>query len=249
MIATGYNDTTPEVAAAVDPIMRALVAAGVEHVIWVNYVAHLSEWADSNAVLVAATSRWPQLQIADWNAVALPHDEWFQDLAHMNSYGAQALARFLHPLLVAACGAACAPPPVFCGLARTVNGFDYVRATGIACPSALGATVSIERGVRGPWACARNTGGVIELTCANDTEKIELLERSPVHATRSGGEVRLANWTFRLRDGHMEGRSSKRWLPLGRPPWCVPDVPREVLLAFRLRSITKDGGCFVLPIS
>lgn len=247
VIVAGYNDTTPEVAEAIDPLMRALTSAGVEHVIWVTYVEHLSEWTDSNAVLVTATARWPQLMLADWNAVALQHDDWFVDQAHMDSYGAQALARFLHPFLVYACGAACVPPPpAYCGLARTTNGFDYVRAAGIECPAALGSVVSIERNERGPWGCSRNVDGTIELTCVDGDRRIELLERSPVPATHRGGVVTLSNWSFRVSGRLMQGRrdGSARWLSLGRAPWCIPDVPREVLVALGLKPLTANGGCF-----
>jgi hypothetical protein len=194
---------------------------------------------------VAAAARWPQLTLADWNAVALPHPEWFVDDAHMGSLGGRALATFLHPFLLKACGAACAPPPpVFCGLARTVNGFDYVRASGVTCPSALGITVSVERNARGPWACSRSVGGGIELRCTFGTEEIDLLERSPVPARASAGVVTLANWSFRLRRGTLLGRNAKPWRSFGRAPWCIPDLPREVLLALKLKAVTPDGGCF-----
>lgn len=247
VIDTGYNDTPSEVAEAVDPLMQALVGFGVTHVIWVTLVERLSEWTVSNAEVVAAAKRWPQLILADWNAVALPHPEWFTDEAHMNSLGARALAAFLHPFLVYACGSACVTPTVWCGLARTVNGFDYVDATGIGCAAARVNTVAIERGNRGFWDCARNVDSTIELTCTNAKgQRIELLERSPVPVTRGrDGAVTLANWSFRLHGPVVEARENALgWISLGRAPWCVPDVPREVLLALPLRSLTPDGGCF-----
>jgi hypothetical protein len=245
VIDTGYNDTTPELAQAIDPVMRALVGFGVEHVIWVDYVEHLTLWANHNAALVRAAPRWPQMQIADWNAVALPHDDWFVDEAHMGSEGGHALARFLHVFMQYDCGAACVVAPEYCGLARTVNGFDYVRATGVGCAAALGSVPSFERGVRDGWACSRNVGSDVELTCVNGVQKIEVLERSPVPATRSGGTVTLSNWSFRLSAGVLLGREgAKPWRSFGRGPWCVPDVPREVLVALRLRALTPSGGCF-----
>lgn len=243
----GYNDTPDSFAAGIDPVMTALVANGVRHVIWVTLVEHRPDWAELNAELVAATGRWPELQLADWNAVALRHDEWFLDEAHMNSYGAQALATFLHPFLVVACGAACVPPTAFCGLARTVNGFDYVQATGLGCAAARTIAAAIERNDRGLWACSRNVGGQIELTCVRNDERIELLERSPVPATVGpAGVVTLANWSFRLHGRTIEARQNRLgWVSLGPPPWCIPDVPREVLLALQLKAVTADGGCFI----
>jgi hypothetical protein len=246
VIDVGYNDTPETFGAGIDPVMQALVGFGVEHVIWVTLVERLSEWADSNAELVAAAQRWPQLTIADWNAVALPHPEWFADDAHIGSSGGRALAAFLHPFLVWACGAACAPPTAYCGLARTVNGFDYVQATGLGCAAARVITVAIERNDRGPWTCARNVDGVIELTCTHTAQKIELLERSPVPAkVEPGGVVTLSNWSFRLHGAVLQGRQDALgWLSLGRAPWCIPDIPREALLALPLKSVTPDGGCF-----
>jgi hypothetical protein len=251
VIEVGYNDTPDEVAAAIEPLMAALRRAGVEHVIWLDYVERLSEWVDSNAALRAAAPSFPELTIADWNAVARSHDDWFADTAHLTSAGARALAAFLHPLLVDACGSACAPPPpppppVYCGLARTVNGFDYVQSTNLACPSARGASVSIERGVRGPWVCSRLVGASVELSCTAANSRIDLLERSPVPATRHGAAVVLSNWTFRLRGRVVLGRPAGRlrWQTLARRRWCVPEVPREVLTAFGLTPTTPHGGCF-----
>jgi hypothetical protein len=122
----------------------------------------------------------------------------------------------------------------FCGLAHTVNGYDYVAASDLACAEALHLVPRFERGFRGAWACSRSVGGGVELVCISRKARIELLERSPVPARRKGPVVRLANVTFRL------GRR-----PLaGHGPWCVPDVPREVLRAFGLRAVTPDGGCY-----
>jgi len=122
----------------------------------------------------------------------------------------------------------------FCGLARTVNGYDYVAASDLACADALRLVSRFERGLRGAWACSRSVGGGVELVCIRGEARIELLERSPVAVQREGDVVRLANVTFRL------GRR-----PLaGRGPWCVPDVPREVLRALGLRPLTANGGCY-----
>ncbi|HTR32670.1 MAG TPA: hypothetical protein VMH47_02220 [Gaiellaceae bacterium] len=134
----------------------------------------------------------------------------------------------------------------WCGLARTVNGFDYVDAAGLSCAAARTLTGAIERGDRGGWDCSRSVHGDVELTCRDGAKTIELLERSPVPAEkRRDGVVTLANWSFRLAARVIEARRGTRtWFSLGPPPWCVPAVPREVLLALPLRSLTPDGGCF-----
>jgi hypothetical protein len=243
VIDTGYNDRPEEVGEAVDPLLRALLSAGVEKVIWVTYVERLSEWADSNRLLVAAATRWPQLTLADWNAVALPNDEWFVDQAHLNSLGGRALATFLHPFLVYACGTACAPRPAFCGLARTSRGFAYVRATGIECAAARATLAAIDRGTPLAWSCVANVDPSIERTCRSGDGSIEILVRSPVAVTRVGGVVTIANWSFRLHGLVLQARQDERgWLSLGPAPWCAPEAPLEALEALRLDHTA--GGCF-----
>ena len=148
--------------------------------------------------------------------------------------------------VVAGIGAAPAP---FCGLARTVNGYDPVRAAGLPCAAARSTIRAIERGRRGNWVCSRSVRGTIELDCRNGTRRIEVLERSPVPAVRRpDGSVRLANWLFRIRARRLEAREDGgvRWQRIAGPPWCVPSAPREALVALRLRPLTAHGGCFSL---
>jgi hypothetical protein len=245
IVDVGYNDTTPELAAGIDPLMRVLVGNGVEHVIWVNYVEHLEVWAASNRVLAAAAARWPQLVLADWNSVALTQPGWFVDEAHLDPVGGRNLASFLRPLVLAACATACRQLHSYCGLVRTRSGFDYVRQDGLGCAAARATIASVERGIRGDWACARRVDGTVELRCTSYGRTIDVLERSPAPAVRRNGVVVLSNWSFRLRGAVLQGREDTLgWISLGRAPWCVPDVPREALLALRLKPRTPNGGCF-----
>jgi hypothetical protein len=147
-------------------------------------------------------------------------------------------------LALAACGRASAAAR-FCGLADTVNGFDPVAAHRVDCGDALADVMRIERGVRGAWACSRSVGGSIELDCRRGAAELQVLERTPLRARRSGGVVTLANWRFRVRGRAVEGRSGAGWVVLiARAPYCEPTVPREALVALRLRPITPNGGCF-----
>lgn len=146
---------------------------------------------------------------------------------------------------VAGLGAVRSSPPRFCGLARTVNGFDLVQARGIGCAAALTAIVRIERDERGAWACSRAMHAAYELDCRRGGQDLRVLERSPVPVVVRNRVATLANWSFRVRAHALEAHEgSLGWISLGPPPWCVPDAPREVLLALRLRSLTPDGGCF-----
>jgi hypothetical protein len=149
-------------------------------------------------------------------------------------------------LVLAAPGCGGAHHAAFCGLARTVNGFDPVRAAD--CHGALAAIARIERGERGDWDCSRAMHAAYELDCRRPGGELQVLERVPVAAMRMHGVATLANWSFRLHGGHIEGRAPPgRWIDLGRPPFCEPAVPREALLALGLRPLTPHGGCFVAP--
>jgi hypothetical protein len=246
IVNVGYNDRSDDYAHGLDQVMSALVAAGAQHVIWVTLVEHEGVWAQINEQIRAAPARWPQLTVADWSPVASSQD-WFVDDAHLNWLGAHAYAHFLRPLVLDACGSACAPTLTFCGLARTANGFEPVRAGDVACGNALPVVTAVERGDHGDWTCARAVNADYELDCHNGEAVIQVLARSPLPAVRRSGGVRMANWLFRLRGSTLQGRQDgSRWTTLGRAPFCVPVAPREVLVALRLSPVTPGGGCFTL---
>ena len=142
--------------------------------------------------------------------------------------------------------AGAAPGHRFCGLARTVNGFDLVDARGLSCRRALVVIPRVERGERADWECSRAVHAVFELRCLLGAAEVRVLERSPLAPQRSGGVVRLRNWSFRIDGAKLLAREGRLgWISLGRAPWCIPsDGPQEVLLALRLAPITPHGGCF-----
>jgi hypothetical protein len=89
----GYNDASdPTVfGGRIDDAMAAL--AGVKRVIWLNQ----HEWgpgrARMNAVLAAAGSRYPNLDVVDWNAEVSAHpDEVYADSIHLTPSGQLAMA-------------------------------------------------------------------------------------------------------------------------------------------------------------
>lgn len=248
VIDVGYNDYTDAYDSGLDQVMRALVAAGVQRVVWVTLEETEPGWKATNELIRAAPARWPQIVVADWAPVAAGQP-WYVDHAHLNYQGAVAFGAFLRPFVLRACGAPCAPPPpTYCGLARTVNGFDAVAASIVTCGDALATVVHIERGDRGKWNCSRAVHGAVELDCHRGEDRLQVLERSPVAAVRRGNLVTLANWVFRLRGMRLEGRSDVGpWrLLTARTPYCEPTVPHQVLVALRLRPLTRHGGCFDL---
>src|SRR4051812_27434074 len=84
----GYNDPSATFADALDTVMKALVANGVQRVLWVTLNETEGVWKENNEIIRAAPARWPQLAVADWGAVALD-PSWFQaDTVHFNYDGA-----------------------------------------------------------------------------------------------------------------------------------------------------------------
>jgi hypothetical protein len=113
VVATGYNYPVwnpPLFDGWIDQMMGRIVAAGARHVVWLTLREPplgehgvVSVWEQSgianhypaaNAQLRAATTRWPQLALADWNAVADgPGLTW--DGLHVTPAGGAAMADLL----------------------------------------------------------------------------------------------------------------------------------------------------------
>ena len=85
----------PVSASAIDAMMQA--ASGVSRVVFVNVCVPRDWTTPDNAVLAAAVGRYPGMAVlADWNALATPHPEWFTaDQVHLNPAGATALATLI----------------------------------------------------------------------------------------------------------------------------------------------------------
>ena len=113
----GYNDSSDTGAfrQRIDGAMAPL--AGVSKVIWLNQ----SEWTDGragmNAELVAAQSRYPNLDVVDWNAVVVAHPEdVYTDHIHLTPAGQVAMAMLVRQHIDAYVAsqrtpATTAPPP------------------------------------------------------------------------------------------------------------------------------------------
>ena len=102
IVELGYNDTQSTLGSEIDQMMTALVAKGVRYVGWVNMserrkVSGVASFAAGNRALVAATGRWPQLRILDWDGYTMcgPRDRWFSDSVHLNTTGQAEFALWL----------------------------------------------------------------------------------------------------------------------------------------------------------
>jgi lysophospholipase L1-like esterase len=100
VIAVGYNDDPYRYGRDLDRVMRALLAEGVEHVVWLTLREARPLYAVSNAYIDAERRDWPMLTVADWNAYSTGRPDWFEaDGVHLNQTGAWALAVFVHKTL------------------------------------------------------------------------------------------------------------------------------------------------------
>ena len=97
LVEVGYNDPANEFAQRVEDSIDALLAAGVEHILWVNMREWQQQYIGMNQVLVAAAARHPQLTIVDWEGLSHDHYSWFQgDGIHLVYDGAVAMAGLLN---------------------------------------------------------------------------------------------------------------------------------------------------------
>ena len=102
VVNVGYNDWAAVY--DVDRVMRALKAAGVRSVIWVTLreaTSYAGVYAQSNARIRKAASRWKGLTVADWNTYSRGKAWFREDGLHLTTSGALGLARLLRPLVLA----------------------------------------------------------------------------------------------------------------------------------------------------
>jgi hypothetical protein len=108
IVAVGYNDPPNNYETGMAQVANALVDLGVGHIIWVTLREQTDGYREINDVIQATAHRWPELTVADWEAVSRG-EEWFNDDGlHLNAAGAVGLATLLRPYVLVACGSACA---------------------------------------------------------------------------------------------------------------------------------------------
>jgi hypothetical protein len=108
VVESGYNEYVDEYPSDIDTIMRALAAAGVKTVLWVTLREERPSYATMNTQIRAATARWPQLVVVDWNAASRNRPWFVGDGLHLDSDGAMGMARLLRKYVVTyACGGIC----------------------------------------------------------------------------------------------------------------------------------------------
>ncbi len=107
VVELGYNDTVANFASDIDAMMTALNARGVQRVLWVNLAdirtsGGRSVYGPANAALRAAETRWPNLEILDWDAASNVSERvrWFSDGVHLTTTGQAEFALWLRDQLI-----------------------------------------------------------------------------------------------------------------------------------------------------
>lgn len=100
VVEVGYNDPQAAFATEVERSIDALLAAGVQRILWVDLHEVRPQYAAMNRVLAEASARHPQVTIVDWNAYAKGDYSWFQsDGIHLTAAGGLALATLVHTVV------------------------------------------------------------------------------------------------------------------------------------------------------
>jgi hypothetical protein len=144
----GYNDKPS--ATQVDQAMSLLTAAGVPLVIWLDLsTLNRPDMAPTDSVLYAATSRWPTLRVAGWDAYSHAHPDWFVADdgvgVHLTASGATAFAAFLRAQLDAVPGIGVPPPPgQHCAASVAIGAPSAPPANGSATAPASGRFTGLD---------------------------------------------------------------------------------------------------------
>lgn len=118
VIMAGYDDFV--IADGIDTIVAEARRQGVSRVVWLTYMedviytglgglTYADVFREHNRVLRAKAAADPILSVADWNAYADPHPEWFSsDGIHLSAAGSPALGTYIRDQLDALSVSRCA---------------------------------------------------------------------------------------------------------------------------------------------
>ena len=138
VIAVGYNDPEDRYASEVADVLDALQAAKVKRVFWLTLRASRHPYLTMNDAIRAEAAKRPDVSVVDWNLYSRSHPEWFQDdLVHLTSAGALAMATLVNKQLLAAGVAVAAPRVSTASLPAGAVGHRYalrLRASGGSLP-------------------------------------------------------------------------------------------------------------------
>jgi hypothetical protein len=103
VVEMGYNDFEQTFASSVDDTIKALIAAGAKHILWLTLREVRHPYVDMNDMLRTADRRYPQVTLVDWNMYSRSHPDWFQnDGEHLLDAGGLAMATLVHTAVMKA---------------------------------------------------------------------------------------------------------------------------------------------------
>jgi hypothetical protein len=103
VVEMGYNDFEQTFASSVDDTIKALIAAGAKHILWLTLREVRHPYVDMNDMLRAADRRYPQVTLVDWNMYSRSHPDWFQnDGEHLLDAGGLGMATLVHTAVMKA---------------------------------------------------------------------------------------------------------------------------------------------------
>jgi hypothetical protein len=100
VVKVGYNESSQGYGDGIDRVMRAALANGATGVVWATLREKgqfSSLYHGTNLAIKKAAKRWPQLQVADWDAYSAGKPWFGSDGLHLSATGAAELATFLRP--------------------------------------------------------------------------------------------------------------------------------------------------------
>ena len=203
IVELGYNDNQSTLGSEIDQMMTALVAKGVRYVGWVNMSERrkangVASFAAGNRALVAATARWPQLRILDWDGYTMcgPRDRWFSDSVHLNSTGQAEFALWLRARALELGTGAVSTPKCFVQVEPGVDlqvpilGVSGIPLTGVTAVSLnLTAVGPTAEGYVTVWPC----GSTKPSTSNVNFVKNQIVPNAVISPVDSTGKVCIAS--------------------------------------------------------
>ena len=203
IVELGYNDSQSTLGGEIDQMMTALVAKGVRYVGWVNMSERrksngIASFAAGNRALVAATARWPQLRILDWDGYTMcgPRDRWFSDSVHLNTTGQAEFALWLRARALELGTGAVSAPKCFVQVEPGVDlqvpilGVSGIPLTGVTAVSVnLTAVGPTAEGYVTVWPCGSTKPGTSNVNFVKD----QIVPNAVIAPVDSTGKVCIAS--------------------------------------------------------
>ena len=106
VVDVGYNDDPAQYRRGMDDLVERAGALGVKRIVWVTLRESQPIYRQTNAVIRSEAKRFPQIDVADWNAWSAGKPWFRSDGLHLTAAGATALAVWLRPYLLKAAATA-----------------------------------------------------------------------------------------------------------------------------------------------